>query len=708
MKQEHQLQRLKSEFLHPPAACRAMPMYSFDYSDPEAYAARLLEGGWGGCNVQFPNQGSGYLQRPEDWSRVADAVKAIEKHPLSMWIYDERAYPSGKAGTLVLDGHPELEAQGLYYDAYDLDLRSDQDIVWHIPPGTPYLVCAMRMDPRTSRLMGRQLRLTALAQSGVLNARLQAGRWRVMAFVKAPLYAGTHAELLNERYPNLLDPNTVCRFLQITHERYKQHIGGAFGKTVQAFFTDEPSLLAGYLVDQEQPYAVINWWHELPAAYRRLIGQSIDAALPALFNDAGPDTGRLRCQYYHTVSQLIARNFFAQLRRWCATHGLASTGHLLWEESLLYHGPFYGSLWPSLKEMDWPGIDVLGCVYGCTSGARTEGGPVTPKLISSVARVHRKPRTVTESFCFVDLQTPLESVMAHAAWEWVLGINTMNTLSFQQTHPVAHHRTFNEFVGRLSLMLTQGEAVCDVAVLYPIASVWANYVPNRHPVWYFQTHPDAAAVDAAWQQVSRCLLECPCDFDYIDESDLTSARIQGKRLNISTRRYRVLVLPAVSWVRAATLAQLVQFAERGGTVVCVGGMPTHCWDVQRGETYRAEVEMLKRLAGRGDTVRQVNSAEDLPMLLETIQDRDVMVSQRPQPLYYQHRSVAGADVYFFVNNSEQASRSHVSLRAMGRVELWDPWTGEIRSGVGRPHGRRTDVELSLEARRSVFVVLRRV
>ncbi len=703
---EYSLRRLRVEFPEPPAEYKAMPMYSVDYTDPDRYADGLVDGGWGGCNAQFPNQGTEYLQLADDWSFFVKTVEAIGQRQLSMWIYDERAYPSGKAGTLVLDGHSELEAQGLYYDASDVDLEHDQYVRWRIPSGKPYLVCAMRVDAGKAHLSGRLLRLTAKVQAGVMHARLPAGHWRLMAFVQAPLFTGTHAELLQERYPNLMDPEATRRFIQITHERYQKNIGSAMGRTVQAFFTDEPSLLAGYLVDTDQPLPVVNWWHGLPAAYRRAAGRSIDEALPALFNNVGPDTGKLRCQYYHVVSQLIARHYFAAIRRWCAEHKVASTGHLLWEESLLYHVPFYGSVWPSLRELDWPGIDVLGCVYGSTSGSRTEGGPVTPKLIASVARLHRKPRTVTESFCFVDMNTPLESVLAHTSWEWVLGINTMNTLSFPQTHPVSHHRRFNAFVGRLSLLLRQGQAVCDVAVLYPIASVWAKYVPNRHPVWRFDTHPGAAAVDETWRDVSRQLLECPVDFDYLDEADLVSARIQGKTLKVGAGRYRMLVLPAASWLRSESVSRMVRFAEQGGEVVCVGELPQHCWSGETSE-FSEDCQRLRIMAERGHSVRMIGSATELHTVLRNRQDLDVQVLRHPQPLYYHHRALERADVYFFVNNAEQPFESDVVLRSAGRVELWDPWTAEIREVQGTVSRRRTQLHLSLGARRSVFIVLDR-
>ena len=104
---------LRRGFAAPPPEYRPMPMLSYDYSSTAEFPKELKKAGWGGANVQFPSQNrERYLRDPGDWKQFETAVKAVRESGLQMWIYDERGYPSGKAGGQVLEGHPETRGPG--------------------------------------------------------------------------------------------------------------------------------------------------------------------------------------------------------------------------------------------------------------------------------------------------------------------------------------------------------------------------------------------------------------------------------------------------------------------------------------------------------------------------------------------------------------------------------------------------------------------
>ena len=72
---------------------------------------RLQGQGFGGvvCNVSFDQ----YLESDAKWQAFTRAVGEAKKAGMALWLYDERGYPSGNAGGLVLRDHPEWEARGL-------------------------------------------------------------------------------------------------------------------------------------------------------------------------------------------------------------------------------------------------------------------------------------------------------------------------------------------------------------------------------------------------------------------------------------------------------------------------------------------------------------------------------------------------------------------------------------------------------------------
>ncbi len=699
---------ISAGFKNPEAPYRALPMCSYDYAHIQQQASSARSAGWGGMNVQYPDWGEGYLQTKESWSKFAEALKACKENGLSMWIYDERGYPSGKAEALVLKDHPEFEAQGLFYDALDIGETEPRSGEWKLPPGQPYYVVLYATTGAHTPLVGKPVELTSRVANGVLKYELKPGNWRLMTFVQDRLFKGTHSEILGERYINIMDPRAVRKFIEVTHEQYFARHGDEFGKTIQAFFTDEPSLMGGYLVDETQSYPVLSWWDGMPGAYRQMRGYDVREALPALFNDVGADTIKKRCDYYSAVSRLTAGNYFGQIRKWCEAHHVASTGHCVWEESLIYHAYFYGSIFDSLAEFDWPGIDLLGCSYGDMSGSRTEGGPVTPKLISSVAHLYGKPRTATESFCFVTKQTPPADMLSVVGWQWVLGINWLTTLSMQGEHTPEVQQLLNDYTGRLSYLLTRGKFVADVAVLYPIASVWADFVPSNRPVWHMDVNPGAAKVDDAWQAVTRTLLGCQRDFDYIDEASVGKARISTGAMGVGECRYSVLVLPNVTTLEYATLVKIMRFVERGGTVVACGDIPSQRADAGSVTEFRKLSDQLwSSSAAWSSRVIWLKSHEALPKAMEAIGGADVRAITAGMDVYSHHRSVKSGDIYYLQNNGVKTVSGDVSFRATGRVQIWDPVSGTMEAAKAKSSGRYSTVSLNLPARNGLFLVFDR-
>lgn len=686
------LDQLRKDFAKPGASYRALPM-AFDMEHPAECAAKLAAGGWGGALISHPGGRDGYLIDEAGWHKFKEAVAECKKHGLDVWIYDEAGYPSGRAGGQTLEGHAEYETRGLFYACKDVFAKSDQQIEWKLPDGTPFYIAAYPLS-LIGTIYGDPVDLTADAKDGVLSAAIKAGNWRLVAFVENRLYAGTHAPITGGApYINVMDPDAVKRFIELTHERYYAHCGGEFGRTIKAFFNDEASLQGGYLTNETQPYPALSWYHGLPDIFKKRNGYDIRKALPALFNDAGADTVRYRCDFYDTISHAVADAYFKQIRDWCEAHGVASTGHLLWEESLLYHASFYGSVFPSLAELTWPGIDVLGCGRQATQGSHTEGGPVTPKLISSAAHICGKPRTMTESFCFVTKQDkPIEELIGHVAWQWVLGINSLSVLSIWGQYDDAEFRRLNDFTGRVGSVLTKGDFVADVAVLYPIASVWADFVPTNRHVSYTGDQPKARDVDTAWREVSRELLACQRDFDYLDEDAICSGKL---------REYRILVLPHTTVLRLATLKQIEKFIQAGGKVITYQTVPSIREDAGPSDEFGDLVERLLPKITHVETLRSLEKA------LVACGTPDLAVTPRNRDIYYQHRRLRDGEAYFLVNNADRPFTGRFAFRAAGSTQIWDPASGQVTPVAPKTSGDRSTVQVTIPALSGLFVVFER-
>ncbi|MGL6195332.1 MAG: hypothetical protein ACRC2T_10980 [Thermoguttaceae bacterium] len=139
------------------------------------------------CNVGSQNYRDG-LENEEDWKKFVAAVKSAREIGLRIWIYDEDGYPSPEAGGLVLKNNPELECLALVFDENESDKEK--------------------------------------------------------RFFVRPAYEFTHAAnnfAAARRYPNLLDEKATQKFIEITHEKYRNKLGPELFSQIEAFFTDEPS-----------------------------------------------------------------------------------------------------------------------------------------------------------------------------------------------------------------------------------------------------------------------------------------------------------------------------------------------------------------------------------------------------------------------------------------------------------------------------------
>jgi len=671
----------------------------FDQEHPAEYAANLADGHWGGALFNY--SGPGYLIDKGGWSKFKNSVQECKKNGLDVWIYDEAAYPSGRAGGQTCAGHPEYEARGLFYSYKDVHAKSAEQVEWKLPEGTPFYVAAFPLS-LIGTIYGDGEDLTANAKDGVLHAEIKQGDWRLVAFVENRLYNGTHAPITTgQPYINIMDPAAVKRFIELTHERYYANCGDEFGKTIRAFFTDEPSVQGGFLTAEAQPYPALSWYHGLPDIFKSRVGYDIRKALPALFNDAGSDTVRYRCDFYTTISHQIADAYFRQIRAWCESHNVASTGHLLWEESLVYHASFYGSVFPSLKELDWPGIDVLGSGRQSTQGSHIEGGPVTPKLISSAAHIYGKKRTMTESFCFVTKKTPIEELIGHVAWQWVLGINSLSVLSIRPEYDNAAFRKLNDFTGRVGSMLTQGDFVADVAVLYPMASIWADFVPTNRHVSYVGDQPKCKDVDDAFRDVSKQLLACQRDYDYLDEDAICTAKVGNGAIKIGSNTYRILVLPHATVLRQATLKQIAKFVDGGGKLISYQAIPSIREDAGASEEFSALAERI------WDKATHVETLRSLERVITKHEVPDVAVTPRTREIYYQHRALPNGDAYFIVNNDDKPFIGKFTFRAAGEAQVWDPTTGKTTPVASKNAKGMIAVQLTVPPLRGVFVVFER-
>ena len=677
---------LAARFADPPARARVLKIVHGLPDAPEAQDAllrKLLAQGFGGivCNVSSKD----YLESEAKWKAFRRGVEEAKKSGMAMWLYDERGYPSGTAGGLTLRGHPEWEARGLLIaDAP----AGGGPVSLDVPPGRLLRAAAFPVSGGAIDL-DKAVDLSAGVRDGKLRWDAPAGEWRVMAIAEDRLYEGTHASLSladKQPYINMLQPEPTARFLELTHEAYAARLGPDLGRWFIGTFTDEPSLMSMFL--RAMPYRVLPWAPNLAPRFRERRGYALEPLVPALVADAGPRGRRARYDFWLTVAELVSENYFGQIRQWCRRHNVPSGGHLLLEEPLLTHVPLYGDLLRCERFLDAPSLD-------CLTSLPPEVHWHSARLIASAAELEGRPDTMCETSDHAQHYRPKGDARPPRAVTEEEIRGTCNRLIVSGMTTITSYYSFsglgedelkrlNQWVGRCCTMLYGGRQAADVAVVYPIESVWPRFVPSRE--WTKDCPPAAHQVEKAYRDTAEELFVNRRDFTFIDSRTLAEGDAADGTLRYRGLAWRAVVLPRVDTLPMKAWENLARFWRSGGVVVAVGALPAN----SESEFPAAAVEKLAReifadasgpsvtanAAGGAGIFLPAGTETLLTAALDRVLERDVQAPAR-SPLRVTHRRIDGQEVYFIINDSARPWEGEVRLAAAGPVEKWDPASGAV-------------------------------
>ncbi len=557
----------KEDFKIPPNKNRIFKIvHSLPDNDANQNALfeKLKKQGFGGivCNLSFDK----YLESEEKWNSFIKGVNKAKQMGFSMWLYDERGYPSGNAGGLVLKDHPEWEALGLVI--FQTNVIGNNNIKFEIPQGK--LIYA-----KAEQVNAGFIELSNNINGRILEWSVPAGKWRIDVVVESKIYEGTHAELnLWQKIPylNIMQREPVERFIQLTHDEYGKRLGKNLGEYFEATFTDEPSLMAVYL--RQMPFKVLPWGDNLPTEFKNRRGYSIDKIIPSLFTESDPNWKKYRYDYWLTIGELVSQNYFGQIRNWCRKQNIESGGHLLAEENIVHHVPFYGDFFKCIKMLDAPGIDCL------TSIPDTVPWYIA-KIASSAARLQNRRLVMCETSDHIQNYRPQgdtrpKRIVTEGEIRGTLNrlfINVINRITsyyaFNQLNDDALNR-LNEWCGRCSSLVESSTVETDIAVLYPIETLWIRFIPSS--LWT-RDATEAAKIETIYKSVIEGLFSSQRDFLIIDNEAITKGTVKKGVLTYNGLQFRTIILPGVDTLPLKVWSKLSDFVNSGGMLFLVGNLP---------------------------------------------------------------------------------------------------------------------------------------
>jgi hypothetical protein len=667
------MDNLAREFWQPPLAFRGAPFWSWNDKlqvDELVRQVRDMQAHGMGGFFMHSRDGLETIYMGTEWMEcIRETVRVAKETGMGAWLYDEDRWPSGAAGGLVpARGGDAIRAKVVTVEEC---VGSPQD------PSDVLAVLACKIDN------GRLMALRRLHEP----TALEPGETRLVFRREV---SGPSEWFNDDAYADNLNPDSVAAFIDITYEAYRKEIGQEFGKTVPGIFTDEPNIAN---VTIRSGRRALPWTDGLLDYFRARRGYDLIDVLPWLFFD-GAGATRARHDYWYTISQRFTEAYSKQLGEWCERNGLAFTGHYLYEPEMGRAILYGGAIMPHYRYQHVPGIDML-----------TEQNHefTTIKQCTSVANQFGRKQVLSEMYGCTSWEFTFEGQKWVGDWQYVLGVNlrsphlalcTLRGCRKRDYPPSFNYNTtwwkYNQVVedyfARLGRVLTEGDAVRDVLLIHPVSTGWTMLGEGKTSV---------QLVDAYGEELNdfaQAVLATHYDFDFGDEQIMaTDARVEGKCVYVGRASYPVVVIPPdTRTLFASTVELLERFVAVGGKVIVVEPLPT-----------MIDAVPSERLAAlwQHSGVTILRDASALNHTLETILPRRISLvtprGQQAASLLYMQRRAGDRQIYFIVNNDRNNDyQIELALEGHGRLEEWDPLTGETRgvSAIQRDGALRFSAE----------------
>ncbi len=492
------------------------------------------------CNVPF---GENYLKSENDWKVYVDGVKAMRKNGLRVWIYDEDGYPSLGAGGRVLEADPSLEALEMVYEK----------------------------DSKTP-------------------------------FVIRPCYEYVHASnnfYMARRYPNPLDPKATQKFIELTHQAYFNHLGPELYGQVEAFFTDEPSMMAvnlGQLRDDvrknvkvkdpidpdKKNLPMISWAKDLPKKYKARYGEELMPDIASLFSGNEEKDKVFRQKFWSLLAKSDRDYFYKAIQSWCkATReknkstGPVASGHGLREEYPAIHVPLDGNKLLVSSGFDIPGLDQLSSdptIWGDDSW-------MAAFFPNSSATLNGQRRVMCEMSDFDQTlngkgPADLQHMQAATAWQMAFGVTDFNlyySTTYGDKYPnrkEAVYREYCNFVGRVNSILMEAKPIRKTLLYYPIYDFQREYIPTAEKMSVKTQSELSQILSDSFRDLGANLLKAQNQFVLVDYLTLEKATANANgTIQIGNSQYSSLVFPKGITLPASVESILEQAKNKGLKIV---------------------------------------------------------------------------------------------------------------------------------------------
>lgn len=459
-------------------------------------------------------------------------------------------------------------------------------------------------------------------------------------------------------------------------DKYLETVGD---RLLQAFAANPPYSI---FCDSLEVYNS-DWSSDFLEEFKKRRGYDVKPHLPALVNEMGQRTRRLRRDWGRTLTDLLNERFLAPMQHWSRrrrtrfriqNYGVPAAAISSNAFSDIPDGE--GSQWKVVRASRWA---------------------------SSASHLYSRPIASSETWTWLHSPsfraTPLD-VKAEADVHFLQGINQLIGHGWPYTATGVEYPgwrfyaagVFNEknpwwivmpdvakYLQRVSFLMRQGQPANDVALYLPNDDGWASMKPgNPHLIEVLREHVGS--------DLMASIFEAGYNLDFFDEDAFAQVgRVENGSMRLGENKYKIVILPAVESISLEFYQKLEGFVREGGILVATRRTPQEAPGfVATDENHSQIVAISKRLFEGPNAPAHFVAEEksDLRSTLNRVLPPDIALSPSVPDIGFIHRRTDDAEIYFVANTSNVAQRVKATFRVTGlKPEWWNPLDGSVTAAT---------------------------
>ncbi len=598
------------------------------------------------------------------------------------WWDSRMASPDLQIGAVVLNSSAKIdqweEKAGLYTEY----IEQDQ---------TP---CYSKSEAIDSRSI---VDLTdKMDEKGILRWNVPQGRWMIMRFAYVPTGASTkhgRANLMGRECDKL-----SAQAVKVQWDNY-------VAKIADSLNVSNSGHLSGIAMDSHEAGAQ-NWTDDFIEQFQQRQGYDLTKYLPVMMGyvvDGVDKSSGVLFDVRRNIADMISDNYYGAIQDLCRERGLTFTAQAIGNALCIVGDPIQAK-----SKIDKPQGEFWGI---------HPDGNYDIKESSSAAHLYGKKIASAEAYTDIKYSASPADLKSLADYAYAFGINefVVCASAYQpwldkipgstgggRHYAINRNNTwweysapFWDYQSRNAYIMRQGKSAIDLCV----------YLGENAPV----------------KILTYRLPDIPGGFDF----DAFTADALHSRMDVKDGKitlpdgvsYRMMILPRNGDITLDALRKISSMVKGGAKIY--GPRPMHS---NAGKDTDKDIEyqlLADELWGRHPEASGMNHCGEgqvywgMP-LAEAIKKAgitpDVKMEQgnaKESMIYFAHRRLQDADVYFLDNHKDTAEENTFTFASTGKyAQLWNTVTGKRYTlPIVKPDNRTTSLRLYLHPRESYFVVI---